>query len=181
MNTNIVVFFMLLLAFAHSVGPVIDTSAVTNTFCTSDGKTSWKFDKLTGSTTPPSFDFDEASAFKDFTTGDSVPLMLRKAINSAPYTFITLDKNTLAPTEKICKDTIGYNFVVLGNNVLFLEKSGEYYICVFDVKDTNGFFVPTQLTKPSSTDLPGTISSFNILNLESNLPDNIYINVVWGD
>lgn len=81
---------------------VIDTSLASNSYCTADGKTSWKFKEDTSTTTPKNIDFDEVGAYRDPLTGDSVPLFLKYAVGTDAFKFITVDKNTLEPTERIC-------------------------------------------------------------------------------
>ena len=73
----------------------------------------------------------------DTTTGDSVPIMVRYAVDTDPFTFITLNKNTLEPTERICEGTTiasGYTILSLVNNFLFLKKGGQYFVCHYDTE-----------------------------------------------
>jgi len=89
--------------------------------------------------------------------------MVRNPTSTAPFTFITLDKNTLERTEKTCGGTTtsdGYEFVELTNQFLFLKKSGEYYFCFYDVKDASTSFNPIKLDKPAVNLISGAITSF---------------------
>lgn len=147
---------------ANSV--MIDISLTSNSYCTADGKPSWKFKENTSTTTPKNIDFDEVGAYKDPLTGDSVPLFLKYAVGEEPFKFVTVDKNTLEPTEKICSlTTIGnsYSYVALMNQFLILKNAnGNYYYCHFDLKDNGAILIPQQLKAPIPDHLVGPVTLF---------------------
>ena len=181
LKVNQIALLVLLILTLASSAPVVTTPSTPTSYCNNGGTTKWTFDKLTQTSTPASIDFDESSAFRDLTTGDSVAVMVKKSVGAEPFKLMTLNKNTLEPTMKACAGSAGYEFVSLISQFLFLKNVDKYYYCLFDLKLTATEFPLVLIKPPTVSDFGGTISQFGPLSAYQENENNFAISTVWGD